>query len=85
MKQSNIRHAVKEFEKEFGYLTPIDPQLIGFSWTIGRQGDNVVLARAYPRMDNLFFEFSLMSNKNYEHWWLNNEDRKNEEQETENG
>ncbi len=61
MKQSDIRHAIKEFEKEFGYLTPIDPQLIGFSWVIGRQGKNVVLARKYPTG----FEFSLMTNKNY--------------------
>ncbi len=63
MKRSDIRHAIKEFEKEFGYLTPIDPQLIGFSWAIGRQGDNVVLVRKYF----WGFDFSLMSNKNYEH------------------
>ncbi len=64
MKQSDIRHAVKEFEQEFGYLTPIDPQLIGFSWAIGRQRDNVVLARKYPHPGS--FEFSLMTNENYD-------------------
>ncbi len=70
MKKSDIRHAVKEFEREFGYLTPIDPQLIGFSWAIGRQGDNVILVRKYPHR----YDFSQMTNENYQHWRINNND-----------
>ncbi len=74
MKQSDIRHAIKEFEQEFGYLTPIDPKEIGYSWAIGRQGDNVVMARKYEYFTEKYyekgFEFSLMTDENYEHWRL---------------
>ncbi len=68
MKITDVPAAIGEFRKEHGDIEPLEPNLIGFSWSIGIQEDNVILARKYPHTRESLYEFSLMRKTNYEYF-----------------